>query len=101
MRDLRFLLKTHYTNSRALVIGINQYKNASPLSYAVSDAEELRDVLVSDLGFPKENILRSFMRLTADEVGLDERILFSLLDTAIRAQEFAEKSVIWFLTTPI
>jgi len=88
LRDLRFLLKTHYTNSRALVIGINQYKNASPLSYAVSDAEELRDVLVSDLGFPKENItylvdseatkeniLRSFMRLTADEVGLDERIL--------------------------
>ncbi|MBI5592549.1 MAG: caspase family protein [Deltaproteobacteria bacterium] len=88
MRDLRFLLKTHYTNSRALVIGIDQYRNASPLSYAVSDAEEIRDVLVSDLAFPnenitylvdceasKENILRSFMRFTADDMGLDERIL--------------------------
>jgi hypothetical protein len=88
LRDLRFLLKTHYTNSRALVIGINQYKNASPLSYAVSDANEIRDVLISDLTFPeegitylvdseatKENILRSFMRLTANDVGLDERIL--------------------------
>ena len=88
LRDLRFLLKTHYTNSRALVIGINQYMNASPLSYAVSDAEEIRDVLVSDLAFPtenitylvdseatKENILRSFMRLTADDVELDERIM--------------------------
>jgi len=62
--------------------------NASPLSYAVSDAEEIRDVLVSDLAFPtenitylvdseatKENILRSFMRLTADDVELDERIM--------------------------
>lgn len=88
MRDLRFLLKTHYANSRALVIGINQYRNASPLSYAVSDAEEMRDVLISNLTFPKdnitylvdseatkENILRNFMRLTADDVGLDERIL--------------------------
>lgn len=87
MRDLRFLLKTHYTNSRALVIGINQYMNASPLSYAVSDAEEIRDVLVSDLLFPnenvtylvdseatKENILRNFMRLTAEDVDIDERI---------------------------
>lgn len=88
MRDLRFLLKTHYTNSRALVVGINKYMNASPLSYAVSDAEEIRDVLVDDLAFTtenitylvdseatKENILRSFMRLTAEDVELDERII--------------------------
>ncbi|SMF08570.1 caspase family protein [Pseudogulbenkiania subflava] len=87
MRDIRFLLKTHYTNSRALVIGINHYQNASPLSYAVSDAEEIRNVLINDLGFPennvaylvdseatKGNILRAFMRLTAGDVELDERI---------------------------
>lgn len=87
MRDIRFLLKTHYTNSRALIIGINNYRNASPLSYAVSDAEEVRDVLVNELDFPQENvtylideqatkgnILRAFMGYTADDVGLDERI---------------------------
>lgn len=28
MRNLRFLLKTHYAESRALVIGINAYQNA-------------------------------------------------------------------------
>lgn len=88
MRDIRFLLKTHYTNSRALIIGINQYKNASPLSYAVSDAEEVRDVLVKKLAFlhtnitylvnseaTKENILRAFMSFTDADIDLDERIL--------------------------
>jgi len=42
MRDVRFLLKTHYTNSRALIVGIDKYTSASPLSYAVSDASEVR-----------------------------------------------------------
>lgn len=87
MRDIRFLLKTHYTNSRALIIGINQYENSSPLSFAVSDAEEVRDVLVNELAFPQENItylvdseatkesiLRAFMRYTETDVGLDDRI---------------------------
>lgn len=87
MRDIRFLLKTHYSNSRALIIGINKYKNFSPLSFAVSDAEEIRNVLVNELAFPKdnvtflvdkkatkENILRAFMRFTQDDVDLDERI---------------------------
>lgn len=87
MRDIRFLLKTHYTNSRALIIGINQYENASPLSFAVNDAEEVRDVLVNELNFPEENItylsdsdatkesiLRSFMRYTETDVDLDDRI---------------------------
>ena len=88
MRDIRFLLKTHYTDSRALVIGINDYKDAPPLSYAISDAEEFRTVLTSDFGFPEDNvsylknteatkeaILRKFMRFTRDDVGLDERII--------------------------
>lgn len=87
MRDIRFLLKTHYSNSRALIIGINQYTKASPLSYAVSDAEEVRDVLINELAFPlgnitylvdgegaKDSILRAFMRFTAADVDLDERI---------------------------
>ncbi|NTU50277.1 MAG: caspase family protein [Desulfobulbaceae bacterium] len=55
MHDIRFFAKTHYANSHALIIGINEYKNVSPLSYAVSDAKEIRDVLIGKLGFPTDN----------------------------------------------
>lgn len=88
MRDLRFLLKTHYAGSHALIIGINTYQKVSPLSYAVSDALEIRNLLVSEFGFPLENIsyltdagatkseiLRAFFRYTKDDVGLDDRVL--------------------------
>lgn len=88
MRDLRFLFKTHYGVSRALVIGIDKYKTASPLSYAVSDAVAIRDILVSDLGFPesevtlltddaatKEAILKAFLRFANDDIGLDDRLI--------------------------
>ncbi|MDK9585642.1 caspase family protein [Lelliottia wanjuensis] len=87
MRDFRYFLKEKYSNSRALVIGINIYKNISPLSYAVNDATEIRDLLISEFGFleenisflldeeaSKDNILRSFARLTRDDIELDERI---------------------------
>lgn len=88
MRDIRFLLKPHYINSYALVIGINDYKNTSPLSYAVSDAEEVRDTIVKEFDFPPENIkylvdenatkksiLREFLRFSRDDINLDDRIL--------------------------
>ena len=87
LRDIRFLLKTHYSNSRALVIGINRYQNASPLSYAVNDAAEVRETLQGAAGFPAEhityladadasktNVLKAFHRYTKDDIGLDERI---------------------------
>ena len=88
MRDLRFLLKTHYAGSHALIVGINQYEKASPLSYAVNDALEIKNILVHDFGFPLESIsyltdaaatksaiLKAFFRFTKDEVGLDDRVL--------------------------
>ncbi len=88
MRDLRFLLKPIYSNSRALIVGIDSYKSAPPLSYAVSDAKEFREVLVEELGFPADNvlclvdeeatkdaILRSFLQFTQDSIDIDERIL--------------------------
>lgn len=87
MRDFRFLLKTQYGKSRALVIGINSYQHASPLSYACNDAIEVRNLLINELGFPAEHvmcllddqatrdgILRSYFRFTKDDVGLDDRI---------------------------
>jgi uncharacterized caspase-like protein len=88
MRDVRFLLKTHYTNSRALIIGIDKYSSASPLSYAVSDASEVRSILTQEFGFPTKNvtylineeatrdrILRAYLRFTADDIEVDERLL--------------------------
>lgn len=88
MRDVRFLLKTHYTNSRALIIGIDKYAKVSPLSYAVSDASEVRKILVEELGFPaanityltdaeatRDSILRAYLRFAADDIDIDERLL--------------------------
>lgn len=88
MRDLRFLFKTHYGVSRALVIGINKYETASPLSYAVSDAVSIRELLVSDFGFPdsevtllvdeaatRQAVLKAFLRFANDDIGLDDRLV--------------------------
>ncbi|MEO8158000.1 MAG: caspase family protein [Betaproteobacteria bacterium] len=88
MRDTRFLLKTHYTRSRALVIGIDRYILASPLEYAVSDADEFRQTLVESLGFHPEDItylanevatrqaiLKAFLRFSREDIDVDERLI--------------------------
>lgn len=88
MHDLRFLFKTHYGISRALVIGIDKYTSASPLSYAVSDAVAIKELLVSSLGFhesevtlltdegaTRQAVLRAFLRFSNDDVGLDDRLV--------------------------
>jgi hypothetical protein len=87
LKDIRFFAKPQYKASWALIVGIDNYKNAPPLSYAVSDASEIREVLVKELGFPstnitylvdgdatKENILKSFMRFARNDIELDDRI---------------------------
>ncbi len=88
LRDIRFLLKTHYSGSRALVIGIDDYTKAPPLSYAVSDADGAAEALVLHLGFPEANIVRltnkeatkasilhAYLALTGDSVDADERVV--------------------------
>ena len=47
-----------YTNSYALLIGINKYPNLPgyDLNWAVSDVTAVRDILVSHYGFPAENV---------------------------------------------
>ena len=89
-RDLKLnnLYKTGYDASRALVIGINKYQKAPPLSYAVSDAEAIKEVLTDKLGFEakhityltdeaatKDNILKEFHSFTTDDVSVDDRVL--------------------------
>lgn len=81
------MLRPEYVNSRALIIGIDNYKHVSPLSYAVSDAEEVKQILETELGFPAENtvfltnrratqkaILKEFIGLTDSNLALDERV---------------------------
>lgn len=88
MLDIRFLLKTHYAESRALVIGVDKYERLSPLGFAVNDAVGVREALVNKLGFPsknvislldqdatRENIRRAFLSFASDAVTLDDRIL--------------------------
>ena len=88
LRDIRFLLKAHYSTSRALIVGINEYQTVSPLSYAVSDAKAIREILVDELDFPKGNvvclfdedatktaIMHAYLRLAEDDVEIDERII--------------------------
>ncbi len=88
MRDLKYVLKQSYDASRALIIGINEYKHTSPLGYAVSDAEEIQEILIKELGFDKENviclidkeatktnILKAFHSFTSEDVQVDDRVL--------------------------
>lgn len=88
MQNLNHLLKTDYSNSYALIIGINNYQNVSPLGYAVNDAQEVSKVLVSKLNFPKENvkilideeatkfnILKAYHSYTSDSINIDDRLI--------------------------
>jgi Caspase domain len=88
MRDIRFLLKPKYSNSRALVIGINDYKNTNPLSNAVNDAKAIGDLLIEKFDFPKEQvtylinqeatktrIIKSYLRFADEYSDSDERII--------------------------
>ncbi len=79
----------YYENSSALVIGINEYEYASPLSYARNDAERIATLLTSSLNFPKERVTLlkdkdatkdAIMGIYLDYVGNlqspDDRLLF-------------------------
>jgi uncharacterized caspase-like protein len=45
-----------YENQWALIIGINQYPNFTQLKYAVEDANSMKVTLMTQYGFPEENI---------------------------------------------
>lgn len=54
MPSPRYLAK--YTNSWAVVIGINEYRHVGKLGYAKEDAAGLANVLRERFGFPHDNI---------------------------------------------
>jgi hypothetical protein len=76
-----------YTNSWALVIGINKYTIAPPLGYACNDADAVAQHLIDRLQFPPAQVYRlrdnlatrqaitsSFLAL-ADQVAVDDRVI--------------------------
>jgi uncharacterized caspase-like protein len=78
-----------YAESRALVIGINNYQHVSPLHYACNDAEAIAEMLVDRFSFPeanvtllldldatRESILRTFLRYAdKSNIAENDRIL--------------------------
>ena len=59
-----------YSNSHALIIGINNYQQVPPLGYAVSDAEAISKLLQERFDFPPENV-----HLLLDEEATHTKIL--------------------------
>lgn len=50
------LYKEHYSNSWALLIGINDYEHAPPLAHACNDAEGIKSALINTFHFSEDNI---------------------------------------------
>jgi len=81
-------LQPSYSGSHALIIGINAYAVASPLRYAVNDAESIATLLKEQYSFQTEHIhllrdseatrdaiLRVFLGFARDGTGANDRVL--------------------------
>ena len=58
MITFSFALKSEdiYSNSWAVIIGIDNYENSEPLKYAVNDAHAVKELLLSKFAYKTENI---------------------------------------------
>ena len=54
--DKKSMYNPSYSDSKALVIGVSDYKYVSPLEFAHKDAEAIADILRSTFSFPNENV---------------------------------------------
>ena len=80
-----------YNESKALIIGINKYQSASPLNYALNDAESVKDILVSKFNFKSENI-----QFLADEKATKETIMSAFLSYANKRNSADDKILFFF-----
>lgn len=69
-----------YSSSHALIIGINDYQSASPLAYAMNDAEAIAQLLVDKFGFDEDDVL-----LLTDANATKARIMDSFLSYASKS----------------
>ena len=85
---MQAIFKTRYDASWALIIGVNQYQNASPLRFARNDAEAVAQALSEKFGFPKsnirlltagqaikDNIWGAYLDFAKSNIGADDRLL--------------------------
>ncbi|MFO8008699.1 MAG: caspase family protein [Candidatus Brocadiia bacterium] len=70
-------LRAEYTDSHALIIGVDRYRNASSLNYAVNDAQAVAELLQDSFGFDRERVV-----LLTDESATREQILAHYLQYA-------------------
>src|SRR6202163_2382536 len=80
-----------YAASRALVIGINRYKHASPLIHAVNDARAVADLLVGRFAFRRQNV-----ELLLDESATRTAILHTFLSYADKSSTGPDDRILVF-----
>ena len=74
-----------------LVIGIDKYKNITPLNNARSDAEAFRDILLTKYQFDKEQLIELY-----DENATRENIIEALEDLAEKIDKGKDNLIIYF-----
>ncbi|MBO0861350.1 MAG: polysaccharide deacetylase family protein [Chloracidobacterium sp.] len=67
--------KSHYHESWAVVIGINDYQNWPKLRYCINDANSIEQILTSQYGFKQSNIIKLL-----NKDATRERIVWALGD---------------------
>ena len=75
-------IKDIYSESYALIIGINKYENVDPLSYAVNDAKKIKSILIEKYGFSEDNI-----RYLTDKEATKDNIMTAFNDILLTAGE--------------
>ena len=83
--------KPQYTNSWALVVGVNAYKFCSPLSYACNDADAVASSLVDRLGFESSKLF-----LGKDERATKQSILDRYLELSSLATDPDDRVFVFF-----
>lgn len=82
------IYRAKYSNSRAIIIGIDHYKHINDLSYACNDAIGIKKILIEKFDFEEENItlllnedatkskiMFEFYQFKNDFVEVDDRII--------------------------
>jgi HEAT repeat protein len=89
-RDPHGKYQETYHNSWALVVGINEYENLTPLHYAKNDAQAVADLLKTEYGFKDEHVfLRVDSKATKDEIE-------QLIETFIEETQPDDRVLIYF-----
>jgi len=79
-----------YDNSWALIIGINKYDNVRHLNYAIEDAMAVKNLLINDFGFSRNNV-----QVLIDKEATQNNIK-KQLDALVRSSKENDRVVFYF-----